>query len=334
MNFPTNGYPIIRKRRNRRTDFIRDLTSEVNISSEDLILPIFLTQGKNKKQKIKSMDNVFRYSIDKAVEVLSSAFDSGITTTILFPCVEPQDKNLEASEAYNPKGLIQEAITKIKLALPKLGVITDVALDPFTTHGHDGILNEDAQVDNDLTIEILKKQALSHANAGADILAPSDMMDGRIGLIRKFLDANRFEDINLLSYSAKFASSFYGPFRDAVGSNTNLGNADKKTYQMNPANINESLHEAWHDINEGADMIMVKPGMPYLDVLATLKREFKVPTFVYQVSGEYAMLVSLANKDLNVLEKVVMESMICFKRSGADAIITYFAEEISKWISR
>ena len=334
MNFPMNGYPVIRKRRNRRTAFIRSLTNEFNVSSKDLILPIFLVKGKNKKQKIESMDNVFRYSIDKAIEVLSSAFESGITTTILFPYVEPQEKDLEASEAYNPKGLIQEAITKIKLALPRLGVITDIALDPFTTHGHDGVLNQDGQVDNDLTIEILKKQALTHANAGADILAHSYMMDGRISLIRKFLDSNRFENINLLSYSAKFASSFYGPFRDAVGSNINLGNADKKTYQMNPANINESLHEAWHDINEGADMIMVKPGMPYLDVLASLKREFKVPTFVYQVSGEYSMLVSLANKDLNILENVVMESMICFKRSGADAIITYFAKEISDWINR
>ena len=334
MNFPVNGYPVIRKRRNRRTGFIRNLTNEFHLSTEDLILPIFLIKGKNKKQKIKSMDNIFRYSIDKAIEILSSAFDAGITTTILFPCVEPHEKDAEGSEAYNPKGLIQEAIAQIKLALPELGVITDIALDPFTTHGHDGVLNQDGQVDNDLTIEILKKQALSHASAGADILAPSDMMDGRIGLIRKFLDSNRFENINLLSYSAKFASSFYGPFRDAVGTNANLGNADKKTYQMNPANINESLHEAWHDINEGADMIMVKPGLPYLDVLARIKKEFKVPTLVYQVSGEYSMLVSLANKDLNILENVVIESMICFKRSGADAIITYFAREISDWINR
>ncbi len=334
MNFPMNGYPVIRKRRNRRKEFIRGLTNEFNLSTEDLILPIFLIKGKNKKQKIKSMDNIFRYSIDKAIEVLSSAYDAGITTTILFPYIEPQEKDAEGSEAYNPEGLIQEAITQIKLALPELGVITDIALDPFTTHGHDGVLNQDGQIDNDLTIEILKKQALSHASAGADILAPSDMMDGRIGLIRKFLDSNRFENINLLAYSAKFASSFYGPFRDAVGTNANLGNADKKTYQMNPANINESLHEAWHDINEGADMIMVKPGLPYLDVLARLKKEFKVPTLVYQVSGEYSMLVSLANKDLNILENVVMESMICFKRSGADAIITYFAMEISGWINR
>ena len=334
MNFPMNGYPVIRKRRNRRTAFIRNLTNEFNVSSEDLILPIFLVKGKNKKQKIKTMDNVFRYSIDNAIKVLSSAYDSGITTTILFPCIEPHEKDIGGSEAYNPKGLIQESITKIKLALPRLGVITDIALDPFTTHGHDGVLNQYGQVDNDLTIEILKKQALSHASAGADILAPSDMMDGRISQIRKFLDSNRFENINLLSYSAKFASSFYGPFRDAVGTNTNLGNADKKTYQMNPANINESLHEAWHDINEGADMIMVKPGMPYLDVVASLKKEFRVPTLVYQVSGEYSMLVSLANKDLNILENIVMESMICFKRSGADAIVTYFAKEISNWINR
>lgn len=333
MNFPTSGYPIIRKRRNRRSKTIRNLTQECFLSPNDLILPLFIVQGKNKKQKIKTMENVFRYSIDQAIETLSQAVSKGIHTTILFPYVEQQKKSLDASEAYNPNGLIQEAIAKIKLAFPELVVITDIALDPFTSHGHDGVFNEKGEIDNDLTIEILKKQAISHANAGADILAPSDMMDGRIGLIRKLLDSNRFEGINLLSYSAKFASSFYGPFRDAIGSNISLGQADKKTYQMNPANHDESLHEAWHDINEGADMIMVKPGMPYLDILSSLKKEFKVPTFAYQVSGEYSMLVSLANKDPEALKNLILESMICFKRSGADAVVTYFAQEIADWLS-
>ena len=279
------------------------------------------------------MDNVFRYSIDSAIKTLSQALEIGIHTTILFPYVESNQKQLDAAEAHNPDGLIQKAITKIKSELPELGIITDIALDPFTTHGHDGILNEDGEIDNEITIDILKKQAITHANAGADILAPSDMMDGRIGILRGFLDANRFENINLLSYSAKFASSFYGPFRDAVGSSSSLGQADKKTYQMNPANHDESLHEAWHDINEGADMIMVKPGMPYLDILASLKKEFKVPTFVYQVSGEYAMLLSLSNKDPEALKNIVLESMVCFKRSGADAIVTYYAEDIAKWLN-
>ncbi|MEC8148485.1 MAG: porphobilinogen synthase [Pseudomonadota bacterium] len=333
MSFPVKGYPVIRKRRNRRTEFIRNLTSELNLNTNDLILPIFLTKGKNKKQKIPSMDNVFRYSIDSAIKTLSQALEIGIHTTILFPYVESNQKQLDAAEAHNPDGLIQKAITKIKSELPELGIITDIALDPFTTHGHDGILNEDGEIDNEITIDILKKQAITHANAGADILAPSDMMDGRIGILRGFLDANRFENINLLSYSAKFASSFYGPFRDAVGSSSSLGQADKKTYQMNPANHDESLHEAWHDINEGADMIMVKPGMPYLDVLASLKKEFKVPTFVYQVSGEYAMLLSLSNKDPEALKNIVLESMVCFKRGGADAIVTYYAEEIAKWLN-
>ena len=333
MSFPVKGYPVIRKRRNRRTEFIRNLTSELNLSANDLILPIFLTKGKNKKQKILSMDNVFRYSIDSAIKTLSQALEIGIHTTILFPYVESNQKQLDAAEAHNPDGLIQKAITKIKSELPELGIITDIALDPFTTHGHDGILNEDGEIDNEITIDILKKQAITHANAGADILAPSDMMDGRIGILRGFLDANRFENINLLSYSAKFASSFYGPFRDAVGSSSSLGQADKKTYQMNPANHDESLHEAWHDINEGADMIMVKPGMPYLDILASLKREFKVPTFVYQVSGEYAMLLSLSNKDPEALKNIVLESMVCFKRGGADAIVTYYAEDIAKWLN-
>ena len=333
MSFPTSGYPVIRKRRNRRSKFIRSLTQECYLSPNDLILPLFLIRGKNKKQKIKKMENVFRYSIDQAIKRLSQAVDKGIHTTILFPYVEPHKKQLDASEAYNPEGLIQEAITVIKLAFPEIIVITDIALDPFTSHGHDGILNEKGEVDNDLTIEILKKQAISHADAGADILAPSDMMDGRVGSIRKFLDSNRFENINLLSYSAKFASSFYGPFRDAIGSDTSLGQADKTTYQMNPANHDESLHEAWHDINEGADMIMVKPGMPYLDVLASLKKEFKVPTFAYQVSGEYSMIASLANKDPELLRNLVLESMICFKRSGADAVVTYFAQEIADWLS-
>ena len=333
MSFPVKGYPVIRKRRNRRTEFIRNLTSELNLNTNDLILPIFLTKGKNKKQKIPSMDNVFRYSIDSAIKTLSQALEIGIHTTILFPYVESNQKQLDAAEAHNPDGLIQKAITKIKSELPELGIITDIALDPFTTHGHDGILNEDGEIDNEITIDILKKQAITHANAGADILAPSDMMDGRIGILRGFLDANRFENINLLSYSAKFASSFYGPFRDAVGSSSSLGQADKKTYQMSPANHDESLHEAWHDINEGADMIMVKPGMPYLDVLASLKKEFKVPTFVYQVSGEYAMLLSLSNKDPEALKNIVLESMVCFKRGGADAIVTYYAEEIAKWLN-
>jgi porphobilinogen synthase len=313
-------------RRNRSEEFSRRLNSETQLNVNDLILPLFVIEGENQSQAIKSMPGVNRLSIDLLVKQAQLVFELGIPAVALFPVVGDNKKTLLAEEAYNPNGLAQRTVVAIKAAVPELGVITDVALDPFTTHGQDGIIDEDTQyVLNDVSVEVMVKQAVSHAQAGADIVAPSDMMDGRIGAIREALEDEGFPNTQIMAYSAKYASSFYGPFRDAVGSASNLGAGNKKTYQMNPANSDEAIHECALDLDEGADMIMVKPGMPYLDVVRHVKDQLKAPTFVYQVSGEYAMICAAAEKGWLDSDQAVMESLLAFKRAGADGILTYFA---------
>jgi porphobilinogen synthase len=313
-------------RRNRSEEFSRRLNSENQLNVNDLILPLFVIEGENQSQAVKSMPGVNRLSIDLLVSQAKLVFKLGIPAVALFPVVGDNKKTLLAEEAYNPDGLAQRAVMAIKAAVPELGVITDVALDPFTTHGQDGIIDEDTQyVLNDVSVEVMVKQAVSHAQAGADIVAPSDMMDGRIGAIREALEDEGFPNTQIMAYSAKYASSFYGPFRDAVGSASNLGGGNKKTYQMNPANSDEAIHECALDLDEGADMIMVKPGMPYLDVVRRVKDQLKAPTFAYQVSGEYAMICAAADKGWLDSDQAVMESLLAFKRAGADGILTYFA---------
>lgn len=319
-------FPYTRMRRNRSEEFSRRLNSETQLNVNDLILPLFVIEGENQSQAIKSMPGVNRLSIDLLVKQAQLVFELGIPAVALFPVVGDNKKTLLAEEAYNPNGLAQRTVVAIKAAVPELGVITDVALDPFTTHGQDGIIDEDTQyVLNDVSVEVMVKQAVSHAQAGADIVAPSDMMDGRIGAIREALEDEGFPNTQIMAYSAKYASSFYGPFRDAVGSASNLGAGNKKTYQMNPANSDEAIHECALDLDEGADMIMVKPGMPYLDVVRHVKDQLKAPTFVYQVSGEYAMICAAAEKGWLDSDQAVMESLLAFKRAGADGILTYFA---------
>lgn len=319
-------FPYTRMRRNRSEDFSRRLNSETQLNVNDLILPLFVIEGNNESQAVASMPEVNRLSIDLLVKQAEKVFKVGIPAVALFPVVGDDKKSLLAEEAYNPDGLAQRAVKAIKAAVPKLGVITDVALDPFTTHGQDGIIDADTHyVLNDVSVEVMVKQAVSHAQAGADIVAPSDMMDGRIGAIREALEDEGFPNTQIMAYSAKYASSFYGPFRDAVGSASNLAGGDKKTYQMNPANSDEAIHECALDLDEGADMIMVKPGMPYLDVVRRVKDELKAPTFAYQVSGEYAMICAAAEKDWLDSDQAVMESLLAFKRAGADGILTYFA---------
>ncbi|MFL2530490.1 MAG: porphobilinogen synthase [Porticoccaceae bacterium] len=319
-------FPYTRMRRNRSEEFSRRLNSETQLNVNDLILPLFVIEGENQSQAIKSMPGVNRLSIDLLVKQAQLVFELGIPAVALFPVVGDNKKTLLAEEAYNSNGLAQRAVVAIKAAVPELGVITDVALDPFTTHGQDGIIDEDTQyVLNDVSVEVMVKQAVSHAQAGADIVAPSDMMDGRIGAIREALEDEGFPNTQIMAYSAKYASSFYGPFRDAVGSASNLGAGNKKTYQMNPANSDEAIHECALDLDEGADMIMVKPGMPYLDVVRHVKDQLKAPTFVYQVSGEYAMICAAAEKGWLDSDQAVMESLLAFKRAGADGILTYFA---------
>jgi porphobilinogen synthase len=313
-------------RRNRSEEFSRRLNSETQLNVNDLILPLFVIEGENQSQAVKSMPGVNRLSIDLLVKQAQLVFELGIPAVALFPVVSDNKKTLLAEEAYNSNGLAQRAVMAIKAAVPELGVITDVALDPFTTHGQDGIIDEDTQyVLNDVSVEVMVKQAVSHAQAGADIVAPSDMMDGRIGAIREALEDEGFPNTQIMAYSAKYASSFYGPFRDAVGSASNLGAGNKKTYQMDPANSDEAIHECALDLDEGADMIMVKPGMPYLDVVRCVKDQLKAPTFVYQVSGEYAMICAAAEKGWLDSDQAVMESLLAFKRAGADGILTYFA---------
>lgn len=319
-------FPETRMRRMRADDFSRRLMREHELSVNDLIYPMFILPGNGEREAIPSMPGIERLSIDLAVEECKLLSRLGIPAVALFPVTPTEHKSEFAEEAYNPDGIAQRAVKAIKDACPELGVITDVALDPFTTHGQDGIIDESGYVLNDRTVDTLVQQALSHAEAGADIVAPSDMMDGRIGEIRAMLENENHVNTRILAYSAKYASAYYGPFRDAVGSAANLGKGNKFNYQMDPANTNEALHEVGLDLAEGADMIMVKPGMPYLDIVRRVKDEFKAPTFVYQVSGEYAMHMAAAQNGWLDEKAVMLESLMCIKRAGADGILTYFAK--------
>ena len=325
-------YPGVRMRRMRRDDFSRRLMRESSLSCDDLIYPNFLLEGTQQREAVSSMPGVERLSIDLLVEEATAAQALGIPAMALFPVTPADSKSDEAREAYNPDGLAQRAVRAIKQACPELGVITDVALDPFTSHGQDGLIDASGYVMNDETVEVLVKQALSHAEAGADVVAPSDMMDGRIGAIRQALEQAGHRHTRILAYSAKYASSFYGPFRDAVGSAASLGSGNKYSYQMDPANSDEALWEISMDLEEGADMVMVKPGMPYLDIVRRAKDQFGAPTYVYQVSGEYAMLMAAAQNGWLDEKAVIMESLLAFKRAGADGILTYFAKRAAQWL--
>jgi porphobilinogen synthase len=316
----------------RRDDFSRRLMRENLLSVDDLIYPVFVLEGKHQREPVASMPGVERVSIDELLHEAAEIYSLGIPAIALFPVTPPEKKSEDACESFNPQGLAQRAVRAIKEKLPELGVITDVALDPFTTHGQDGLIDASGYVLNDETVEVLVKQARSHAEAGADIVAPSDMMDGRIGAVRAALETSGHHNTRILAYSAKYASSFYGPFRDAVGSAASLGGGHKYSYQMDPANSDESLREIALDLEEGADMVMVKPGMPYLDIIRRVKDEFGVPTFAYQVSGEYAMLKAAALNGWLDEPAVVMESLLAIKRAGADAILTYFAKQAGRWL--
>jgi len=328
-----SGYPFTRLRRMRRDDFSRRLMRETTLTPADFIYPVFVLEGENEREPVASMPGVERMSIDLLVEEAREAHSLGIPALALFPVTPASAKSEDAAEAYNPDGLAQRAVRALKDALPELGVITDVALDPFTTHGQDGLIDNTGYVMNDETVEVLVRQAISHAAAGADVVAPSDMMDGRIGEIRDALEAEGLIHTRILAYSAKYASSYYGPFRDAVGSAANLGAGNKYTYQQDPANSNEALREVALDLEEGADMVMVKPGMPYLDIVRRVKDQFGVPTFVYQVSGEYAMHMAAAQNGWLDEKAVVMESLLCIKRAGADGVLTYFAKRAAQWLN-
>jgi len=325
-------YPKVRMRRMRRDDFSRRLMRESRLSADDLVYPIFILEGDNRSEAVTSMPGVERLSIDLLVREAKVLVELGIPAVALFPVTPAKQKSDDAREAFNPDGLAQRAVRALKQACPELGVITDVALDPFTSHGQDGLIDSDGYVLNDATVEVLVKQALSHADAGADVVAPSDMMDGRIGAIRSALEQHGQTNTRILAYAAKYASSFYGPFRDAVGSAANLAGGNKYSYQMDPANSDEALWEVSLDLEEGADMVMVKPGMPYLDIVRRVKDEFGAPTFVYQVSGEYAMLMAAAQNGWLDEKAVVMESLLSFKRAGADGILTYFAKRAAGWL--
>ena len=319
-----------RPRRMRESSFSRTLMRENNISVSNLIYPMFVIEGTGVRQDIKSMPGIQRLSIDELIKDASEGHQLGIPAIAIFPYIDKKLKTDDASEAFNDDGLVQRAIRELKKEIPGLGVISDVALDPFTLHGQDGLIDKAGNILNDETVSILTKQAISHAKAGADIVAPSDMMDGRVQRIRKSLEENKFINTKILAYSAKYASSFYGPFRDAVGSSELLGKSSKKTYQMDPANSDEALNEVELDIQEGADMVMIKPGMPYLDIVFRVKQTFNKPTFVYQVSGEYAMIMAASLKGWLNQDDVILESLISFRRAGADAIITYFALEVAR----
>ena len=327
-------FPYTRMRRMRRDDFSRRLMAENHLSVNDLIYPVFVLEGKNRREVIESMPGIERLSIDLLLEEAKELVDLGVPAVAIFPVTPGDKKSLMAEEAYSEDGLAQRTVRALKEAFPELGVITDVALDPFTTHGQDGIIDDEGYVINDITTEILVKQALSHAEAGADIVAPSDMMDGRIGAIREALEADGHIHTRIMAYSAKYASSYYGPFRDAVGSAGNLKGADKKTYQMDPANSDEAIREVALDLQEGADMVMVKPGMPYLDIVRRVKDEFGVPTFAYQVSGEYAMHKAAIDNGWLSEEATIMESLLAFKRAGADGILTYFAKQAAQYLTK
>ncbi|AWI50261.1 porphobilinogen synthase [Actinobacillus porcitonsillarum] len=326
------AFPQRRMRRLRKHDFSRRLVAENQLTANDLIYPVFVIEGENERVKVPSMPGVERLTIDQLLVEAALLVKYGVPMIAIFPVVGDAKKSLMAEEAYNPNGLAQRAVKALKAAYPELGVMTDVALDPFTTHGQDGIIDEEGYVLNDVTTEILVKQALSHAEAGADVVAPSDMMDGRIGEIRKALEEKGFINTQIMAYSAKYASNYYGPFRDAVGSAGNLKGGNKYTYQVDPANGNEGLHEVAMDIQEGADMVMVKPGMPYLDMVWRVKETFGVPTFAYQVSGEYAMHMAAIQNGWLKERECIMEGLLCFKRAGADGILTYFAKQVAEWL--
>ena len=330
MSNTLGKFPERRMRRTRVDDFSRRLVRESRLAPEDLILPVFVREGTNVVEPVSSMPGVTRTSMDRLLPVVEQALTFGIPAIALFPVVEGSLKTSGAEEAFNPKGLVPRCVRELKKRFPEMGIITDIALDPYTSHGQDGLVNDAGYVVNDETLVVLERQALSHAEAGVDIVAPSDMMDGRIGAIRRALDARKFIHVRILAYAAKYASAFYGPFRDAVGSGGNLGTGDKKTYQMDPGNSDEALHEVALDLAEGADYVMVKPGMPYLDILRRVKDRFAVPTFVYQVSGEYAMLKAAGAQGWIDGDACMMEALLGFKRAGADAVLTYYALEAAK----
>ena len=331
---PPRQFPATRLRRMRRDDFSRRLMRENTLTPADLIWPVFVLEGENQREAVPSMPGVERLSLDLLIEEAREAHLLGIPALALFPVIDPGLKSELAEEAYNASGLVQRSVRALKEALPELGIITDVALDPYTSHGQDGIIDDQGYVLNDRTVETLLKQALSHAEAGADVVAPSDMMDGRIGEIRRVLEQEHLVNTRIMAYSAKYASRYYGPFRDAVGSSANLGKADKSTYQMDPANGDEALHEVALDLAEGADMVMIKPGMPYLDVVRRVKDELQVPTFAYQVSGEYAMHMAAFENGWLDADSVILESLTCFKRAGADGVLTYFAKRAARLLAQ
>ena len=332
MTFGT--FPNTRPRRMRRDEFSRRLMRENVLTTNDLIYPVFVLDGVNRTEAVASMPGIQRQSIDVLLKTAQECVALGIPALALFPVVDQSGKSLDASEAYNPEGLVPRTVKALKAHFPELGIITDVALDPYTSHGQDGLLDASGYVVNDETVAVLIRQALCHAAAGADVVAPSDMMDGRIGAIRNALEAAGHIHTRILAYSAKYASAFYGPFRDAVGSSANLGKGNKFTYQMDPANADEALKEVALDIEEGADMVMVKPGMPYLDIVRRVKQEFGVPTYAYQVSGEYAMLKAAVQNGWLDEQACVMEALLAFKRAGADGILTYYALDVARWMQR
>ncbi len=327
------GYPTTRMRRLRSCDFIRRLVSESNLTPADLIQPIFVCEGENYREPVPSMPGIERLSIDLLIGKSQRLRDLGVPAIAIFPVVPTSKKTERAEESYNPDGLAQRAISAVRESVPEIGVMADVALDPFTIDGHDGISNEDGYVENDVTLDVIVKQALSQARAGVQIIAPSEMMDGRVGAIRQALESEGFHNVLILSYAVKYASAFYGPFRDAVGSASELGGRDKRTYQMDPANGDEAIREVALDLAEGADMVIVKPGMPYLDIVRRVKSEFGVPTFAYQVSGEYAMLMAAVQNGWLDERKVILESLLAFKRAGGDGVLSYFSERVAEWIA-
>lgn len=327
-----SAFPERRLRRVRAHDFSRRLVSENQLTVNDLIYPVFIMEGTNQRQDVPSMPGVSRMTVDLLINEAEQLAKLGVPVISLFPVIESNLKTLHAEESYNSAGLVPRAVRALKEAVPEIGVLTDVALDPYTIHGQDGIIDTDGYVINDITKEILIRQAMCHADAGADIVAPSDMMDGRIGAIRQQLEIQNLVNTQIMAYSAKYASCYYGPFRDAVGSSSNLKGGNKKTYQMDPANSNEALQEVAQDLQEGADMVMVKPGMPYLDVVRRVKDTFGVPTFAYQVSGEYAMHMAAFQNGWLQEQPAVIESLLCFKRAGADGVLTYFAKRVAQWL--
>ncbi|ACT51746.1 porphobilinogen synthase [Methylovorus glucosotrophus] len=332
MSASSKQFLMSRPRRMRRDAFSRRLMRENVITTNDLIYPVFVLEGEQRQEEVASMPGVVRQSIDHLLQTAAECVRLGIPALALFPVVDQAGKSLDANEAYNPQGLVPRAVRALKEAHPELGIITDVALDPYTTHGQDGLIDDSGYVLNDETVEVLIRQTLCHAEAGADVVAPSDMMDGRIGAIREALEQHGHIHTRILAYSAKYASAFYGPFRDAVGSSSNLGRGNKYSYQMDPANSNEALVEVALDLEQGADMVMVKPGMPYLDIVRRVKDEFGVPTYAYQVSGEYAMLKAASQNGWLDEQACVMEAMLAFKRAGADGILTYFAMDVARWL--